>query len=120
MAGRKPIVQCTAGEWRAIVQRMKSCVSPPEGYTWRFVWSATLEDHGRADRTLSKVEGRKGTFTVTIRKGMSESETTETLIHEVAHVFDKWDHHGWAGDHSDTYFIWYGRIHRRYHGLETG
>ena len=74
---------------------------------------------GDCDRRAGR-RGGLGTITVRIARGMSESETVETLIHEVAHAFDAWTHHSWAGDHSDTWGVWYARVYRRYWGLETG
>ena len=125
MKGRKPVTQCSLSEWRGICQHLRACVQPPEGYTWRLVWSAKLsrpdsEHFGFVIKRGKDKRGR-GTVTVVIARGMSQSETEDTLLHEVAHVFDMWEHHhGWGGEHSDTFWLWLGRVYRRYHGLETG
>lgn len=121
-AGRKPVVQCTTSEWKAICNRMRSSCPPPDGYAWRFVHSVKCGKEGnRGDcQRRPPKDGRRGFMEIRILKGMSETETEDVLIHEVAHAFDKWDHHGWAGDHSDTFYIWLGRVERRYRAQETG
>ena len=120
---RKPVVQCSLGEWKAICSRMKSCVPAPEGYSWRFVWSVKVGEEGKrgdCERREPKEGRSNGVMVVRVMKGMSETETEDVLIHEVAHAFDKWEHHSWQGDHSGTFYIWLGRIERRYRGQETG
>ncbi len=118
MAGRKVVTQCTAAEWRSMCRRVKSCIPPPEGYAWRFVWSTALEgDEGDCSRVLGK-DGRLGTFRIRVAKGLSEKQTIDVLLHECAHAFDWTEHHGWLTDHSSTFWIWLGRLFRRYHGLE--
>jgi len=72
-------------------------------------------DRGDCDRTPGR-DGRTGTITIRVARGMSLTETRDILIHEIAHAFDRWDHHGWAGDHGDTFWIWHGRIYRRIWG----
>lgn len=122
MAGRKPVTQCTAKQWREMCAKMRSTCAAPEGYRWRFVHSVKVgkeEKRGDCERAMPKND-RPGHMIVRVLKGMSETETEDVLIHEVGHAFDKWEHHGWAGDHSDTFYIWLGRIERRYRGQETG
>lgn len=120
MKGRKPITQCTEGEWREISRKFRACIPPPEGYIWRLIFSKSLhDDWGKCDRKDGRA-GRPGTIYIRITRGMSKSETEETLLHEAAHAFDMWTHHAWAGDHSDTFWLWMGRLYRRYHGMETG
>lgn len=119
MASRKLVTQCTDAEWKAMVNRVKSCCPPPEGYDWRFTRTASIEDNDNGECTRKEgKDGKRGVIVVRVRKGMSESETVDTLIHEVAHGYDMWTHHSWAGDHSDTFFLWYGRVYRRYWGSE--
>jgi len=128
MASRKSVTQCTRGEWNNMTERMRSCCPAPEGYSWRFMWSTKVLDHGnRGDcerREPKKDEKgkiiKRGQIIIRVAKGMSENETIDVLIHEVAHAYDMWTHHAWSGDHSDTFWIWNGRIYRRYWGLETG
>jgi hypothetical protein len=115
--GRTPIVQCTASEWRDACRTVRACVPPPDGFAWRFVWCRNLnDDRGDCERRAGSA-GRLGVITIRIERGMSRNETIDVLIHEVAHAFDKWDHHGWSGDHSDTFWIWCGRVYRRFWGI---
>lgn len=119
--GRKPVVQCTQAEWKEITRRMAASCSPPDGFVWRFVWAArcSLNDDGAAG-TITRKEptgGRPGVLTIRIEKGESYQSTAATLIHEVAHAFDMWTHHSWAGDHSATFGVWWARVHCRYHGV---
>lgn len=119
--GRTPVKQCTDAEWRSMCRRMRATTAPPEGYAWRFQWCESMRTTGEDQADCARKPGRNGrtgTMLIRIMRGISESETIELLIHEVAHAFDRWDHHGFGGDHSDTYFIWYGRIWRRYWGQE--
>lgn len=111
-AGREAVKACTRREWQAILRDFRAAIPPPEGKEWRFKLTRKLADGqlGECSRTLKFV-------TLTVLQGLSVSETEDTLIHEAAHGFDRWDHHGWAGDHSDTFFLWYGRIYRKYHGI---
>jgi len=92
------------------------------------MWSTAVLDkddrRGDCERREPKKDKRgqavRGQIIVRVAKGMSESETIDVLIHEVAHAYDMWTHHSWYGDHSDTFWIWVGRVYRRYWGLETG
>jgi len=122
MPGRKPVVQCTAKEWKEMTRKMQACCPPPEGYVWHFVWSTkVLDENKRGDcERRDPTDGRRGKCVVRVAKGLSETETSDILIHEVAHAFDMWTHHSWSGDHGSTFWIWVGRIFRRYWGLETG
>lgn len=115
--GRTPITACTRSEWSSIIQRVHACIPPPEGYTWRFVWTTRLPPDwlGDCSRIPAKTEGSRGTILVRILRGLSASETELIVIHEVAHAFDMWTHHGWGDDHGDTFFLWMGRIYRRYY-----
>ena len=116
--GRTPVVQCTDTEWRVACRRMRATVPPPEGFSWRFAWSKTTgENFADCDRKPGR-GSRSGSMVIRVARGLSEAWTTELLIHEVAHAFDRWDNHGWSGDHSDTYWIWHGRIWRRFWGRE--
>jgi len=86
------------------------------------MWSTKcLKEGNRGDcERREPKDGTRGAIIIRVAKGMSESETIDTLIHEVAHSYDMWTHHSWSGDHSDTFWIWVGRIYRRFWGLETG
>lgn len=118
MAGRKPVTQCTAAEWREACRRVKSCIPPPENFSWRFVWSTALDgDEGDCSRVEPK-GGRLGVIRVRVAKGMSQRQTQDVLLHECAHGFQSWTHHGWCTDHDDIFWVWLGRLWRRYHGLE--
>ena len=118
--GRKPIVQCTPHEWRELCNQLRACCPPPEGYDWRFVWCGELsggDDLGGCSRTEPRGV-RRGTYRIKVIRGLSRIETLDTLIHEMAHAYDTtWGpHHGWGGNHSDTFWIWVGRIYRRWYG----
>jgi len=120
--GRKPITQCTPGEWRTVVNELKACCPAPEGFEWRIMWCRGLGDKDSEDtggyEIRAPVGSKRGTIYIRIVKGLSRMETIDTLIHELAHAYDVTcsPHHGWASDHSDTFWIWVGRIYRRWHG----
>lgn len=117
---RKPIrYQCTDREWRDMCDKIRACCPPPEGYRWRFERSAKMAVEGNRRGFCSRLEPTDkspGRIWIRVQRGMSESETADVLIHEVAHSYDMWTHHAWAGDHSDTMWIWVGRVYRRFHG----
>ena len=104
---------------------MRASMAPPDGYSWRFVWSAPIagdDSRGDVDRLPISVRegapgGRCGVITCRVRRGQSEAATAETLIHEVAHAFDMWTHHGHAGDHSATWGVLYARVYCAYWGV---
>lgn len=117
MAGRKPITQCTAAEWREVTSQLKACCPAPEGYDWRFIWSRTLGDAATGEyRRKESTATSRGVVYVKVARGLSYCETIDTLMHEMAHAYDVHGHHAWAGHHSDTFWIWVGRIYRRWHG----
>lgn len=122
MPGRKPVPQCTQSEWKDMTDKMRSCCPAPQGYSWRFMWSKKCFSEGsRGDCERRQPQGtQRGQILVRIGRGMSETETADILIHEVAHAYDMWTHHAWSGDHSATFWIWVGRVYRRYWGFETG
>lgn len=103
---------CTKSEWREICDQFRACVPAPEGWRWSIRRVSKLPPGQTGDCS-------RGTKIITIKvlSGMSWMETVDTLLHEAAHGFDRWDHHGWSGDHSDTFFIWFGRLYRRFHGV---
>lgn len=119
--GRKPVVQCTRSEWVAMTRRMATSCPPPEGYRWLFVWSSPAaliaDDAGGTIVRREAANGRPGTLTVRVERGESLHATLGLLIHEVAHAFDIWTHHGWAADHSATWGVWYARVYCRYWGI---
>ena len=115
-AGRKPVVRCTRSEWCAIKNRIHACCPPPEGYSWSLIRSDGVPSDRRGDceRHESRRPGHRGKIVVRVATGMSESETVDVALHEVAHAYDAWCHHGWQDDHGDTFWIWLGRVYRRY------
>lgn len=128
-SGRKPITQCTAREWRALCDRMRAVVAPPHRYSWRFMWSATVVREGAYGSAALRPppyeldRGARGTAFIKVAKGMSVSETEETLIHEVAHALDSWSltgAGGGRGDHDEHYWIVYGKVWRAMYGARTG
>lgn len=112
MKTRTYVRACTRQQWHAILRDFKAAIPPPNGREWRFRLVTDLPENqlGECRRSGKYV-------TLTVLQGLSVSETEDTLLHEAAHGFDRWDHHGWSGDHSDTFFLWFGRIYRRYHGI---
>lgn len=119
MKGRKPVVQCTLSEWREITTKLRACCPPPEGYDWRFLWCKALSNGacvGECERKEPRKGRHRGTYYIRAAKGLSYQETLDTLMHEMAHAYDWGPHHGWAEEHSDTFWIWLGRIYRRWYG----
>lgn len=98
---------------------MRACAPAPADHAWRFVRSAALSTDTRGLTSIGPSPGPGGLRQITIRidRELSEAATAETLIHEVAHAYDSWTHHAWAGDHSATWGVWYSRVYCRYWGL---
>ena len=123
-ARRRTIPTCTAAQWRAILDQFNATIPPPGGWRWRVdrVPRRRLGgDHGDCDRVQLGRGGQPGgVIALRVADDMSDSETADVLLHEAAHGFDRWDTHGWGGDHGDTFWLWLGRLYRRYHGIETG
>jgi len=95
-----------------MVSRLRASCPAPEGWSWRFSRSASLGDDALGDCLRQK----NRVIRVRVAFGMSPTETLDTLIHEMAHGYDMWTHHSWNGDeHGDTFWIWSGRVYRRYH-----
>lgn len=121
--GRKPVTQCTRAEWRAMCSRMRSVMPPPDGYDWRFLWVEARAGDARSDIERNPVclhhptARRRGIIIVRVERGQSEAATAECLIHEVAHAFDIWTHHAFAGDHSATWGVWYARTYCQFWGV---
>ena len=100
MAGRKPITQCTDGEWKAIVQHARAVCPPPAGWTYRIYRTRAMGD--AAGTCL--VDREKKVITIKIGKGYSEPYTRDLMAHELAHAL-AWQHspHVFAADHDETW-----------------
>ena len=126
MPGRKLIVACTAKEWRALQDKARATVAPPDSYSWRFVWSAAIlreGDFGRARLSPTSQEpepGKRGQAIVTVARGLAEDHTEETMIHEMAHCLDSWAHAAGRGDHDSHFWLCYGAVWRAMKGAGTG
>ena len=94
-----------------MVCRLRACCPPPEGFAWQIGRSRRIS----VDATGDCLRQRNGVIRVRVAHGLSPTETLDTLIHELAHGYDMWTHHRWADEHSDTFWIWVGRIYRAYH-----
>lgn len=126
MKGRKPVVQCTASEWRELCDLARAAVAPPFRYSWRFVWSASMlaaGDEGAADlRPLPHdlQPGERGVALVKVAKGLAYTHTRETLIHEMAHCKDSWRPSGERGHHDAHFWLEYGIVYLAMMGERTG
>jgi hypothetical protein len=122
-------MQCTAAEWREMCERARATIPPPHRYSWRFMWSASLlkaGDYGTATLNPKPYElelKERGVALVKVARGLSMSETEETLIHEIAHALDSWSltgAGGGRGDHDEHYWLVYGKVWRAMAGARTG
>lgn len=93
------------------------------------MWSASIRndgDYGTANlnpRPYDLHQGQRGTALVKVARGLSQSETEETLIHEMAHALDSWSWTGAGGgrgDHDEHYWLIYGNVWRAMAGARTG
>ena len=102
MPGLKPITQCTAAEWKDIVQHTRAVCPPPKGWKYRFIWSAALRKTDAA--ATCHVDAEKKVITVKVAKGYCEAYTRELMVHEMAHAL-AWQHspHVFASDHDETW-----------------
>jgi hypothetical protein len=58
------------------------------------------------------------TFTIEVRAGLSEYETTHVLLHEWAHMLNWRPYHPLSGDHDASWGVWYARIWQKYFSVE--
>ena len=124
--GRKPVVECTAGEWRALCQLARATVPPPYRYAWNFVHSTGVGKIGReGDAELSPrrealKENKTGRAIVRVAKGLSYGHTLLILIHEMAHALDSWSPAAQRGHHDVHFDIMHGQVYRSMMEAHTG
>ena len=94
-----------------MLRRMRACCPAPEGWHWALQRSRALDgDMGDCLRQ------KNGTIRCRVAYGLSQTETLDTLMHEMAHGYDMWTQHAWNdNDHGATFWIWVGRLYRAYH-----
>ena len=105
--------RCSAAEWRDAVARLQERVQLHPDVHVTYLRKPLTTEAGYCE-----LQDATGRFLIVIDSRLSQRETVDTLIHELAHVLD-WSHvHGHTQDHGPTWGVRFAYVYRRYHGVE--
>ena len=105
--------RCSKNEWDDAVARLTERVTLHPDVQVTYERKPLTEEDGYCE-----IKDPTGRFAIVVDSRLSQRETVDTLIHELAHVLD-WSHvHGHTQDHGPTWGVRYAYVYRRYHGVE--
>ncbi|TXH18220.1 MAG: hypothetical protein E6R03_02495 [Hyphomicrobiaceae bacterium] len=103
---------CSDDEWDDILENVKERIRFPRGHKVEF--RRADQDEGQGMDGWTTKPGRR-LFDVAIRREMTYGQTIDTILHELAHVFNWQEHTPWRNDHSPTFWVYLGEVYCAYH-----
>ena len=102
---------CTDGEYKRILDHLRSVVPPPKGCTVHVsrVDAAALPDMaGWCNKHRTRVE-------IQLSREVTPYEAEPTLLHDWAHMLAWRPHYPLSGDHGPDWGVWYSLCWRQYY-----